>query len=99
MRATITVGLALTVEAMTACTMAPQNGDQIPDAPAGVPTGGGQPPADAGGVDSAAPPSSPGVGPYFTTPMFFNRDVSNAAKAANSATIINALVAEGGWGN
>ncbi|NVB83498.1 MAG: hypothetical protein HOV81_34310 [Kofleriaceae bacterium] len=39
------------------------------------------------------------TGPYFTQPMFFNRDVSAVPKAANSATIINALKAAGGWGN
>lgn len=39
------------------------------------------------------------AGPYFTTPMFFNRDISVAPKAANSASIIAALAAAGGWGN
>jgi hypothetical protein len=39
------------------------------------------------------------TGPYFTTPMFWNVDVRAAAKAANSASIIAALVAAGGWGN
>lgn len=39
------------------------------------------------------------TGPYFSTPMFFNRDVSAVPKAANSATIISALKAAGGWGN
>ena len=38
------------------------------------------------------------VGPYFTTPMFFNRDVSAVAKAANSDSIIASLEAAGGWG-
>ena len=38
-------------------------------------------------------------GPYFATPMFFNYDVSAAPKAANSATMISALKAAGGWGN
>ena len=47
-----------------------------------------------------SPPATPaGTGPYFTTPMFFNRDVSTVAKAANSASIIGALSAAGGWGN
>ena len=46
--------------------------------------------------DAPTPPSS--VGPYFTTPMFWNRDVSAAPKAANSDTIIATLEAEGGWG-
>ena len=40
-----------------------------------------------------------GVGPYFTQPMFFNRDVSGTAKSATSAQTIAALRAEGGWGN
>ena len=39
------------------------------------------------------------VGPYFTTPMFWNQDVTTAAKAANSATIISSLRSAGGWGN
>lgn len=39
------------------------------------------------------------AGPYFTTPMFFNRDVSAEPKATNSASIIAALAAAGGWGN
>jgi serine/threonine-protein kinase len=39
------------------------------------------------------------TGPYFTTPMFWNRDVSTATKATNSARIIAALKAAGGWGN
>src|SRR4051812_33059460 len=34
-------------------------------------------------ITAAAP-----VGPYFTTPMFFNTDVSLVSKAANSASII-----------
>jgi serine/threonine-protein kinase len=39
------------------------------------------------------------VGPYFTSPMFFNTDVSTRPKAANSDSIIAALAAAGGWGN
>ena len=39
------------------------------------------------------------TGPYFTQAMFFNTDVSVAPKAANSASIIAALAAAGGWGN
>jgi len=57
-------------------------------------------------VDSPTTPDAPGtdagsaaVGPYFATKMFFNTDVSGVPKAANSATIISALRAEGGWGN
>ena len=71
---------------------------------------GGNVAVDAGAsmTDAAVttPPTSPtppavvpGVGPYFTTPMFFNTDVSATAKAANSASIIAALSAAGGWGN
>ncbi|HET7503384.1 MAG TPA: hypothetical protein VFK02_20325 [Kofleriaceae bacterium] len=40
-----------------------------------------------------------GTGPYFTTAMFFNTDVSTLPKAANSDTIISTLAAAGGWGN
>jgi serine/threonine-protein kinase len=39
------------------------------------------------------------VGPYFTIPMFWNRDVSATAKAANSDSLIAALHAKGGFGN
>ena len=39
------------------------------------------------------------TGPYFTQAMFFNTDVSTVPKAANSASIIAALAAAGGWGN
>src|SRR6478609_663642 len=38
-------------------------------------------------------------GPFFTQPMFFNRDVSSAPKAADSSAVISALRAAGGWGN
>jgi serine/threonine-protein kinase len=38
-------------------------------------------------------------GPYFDTQMFFNRDVSGSASAANSDAIIASLRAAGGWGN
>lgn len=49
------------------------------------------------GTDSSA--VTAGTGPYFTTPMFFNADVSTLPKAANSASLISALAAAGGWGN
>src|SRR5687768_7961285 len=39
------------------------------------------------------------TGPYFTTPMFWNYDISATPKAANSATVISSLKAAGGWGN
>src|SRR4051812_30975486 len=38
------------------------------------------------------------VGPYFTTPMFWNRDVSLATKSAHSDSMIDALAAAGGFG-
>ena len=38
-------------------------------------------------------------GPYFETAMFWNRDVSGVAKAANSDALIAGLRAGGGWGN
>ena len=49
--------------------------------------------------DASTPPPTSGVGPYFATSMFFNRDVSTTAKASNSDSIIAALKSEGGWGN
>jgi serine/threonine-protein kinase len=58
--------------------------------------------ADDGGSDSisdAEQAVTGPVGPYFASAMFFNTDVSTAAKAANSAAIISALSAAGGWGN
>ena len=74
--------------------------------------GTGEPGAgDPGNTDGTAPGPDGSVsasdasaitaatGPYFTTPMFFNTDVSTVAKAANSASIISALAAAGGWGN
>ena len=39
------------------------------------------------------------TGPYFTTPMFFNADVSALPKSPSSDSMIAALVSEGGWGN
>jgi serine/threonine-protein kinase len=56
-----------------------------------------------GGGDDSAPGDAPefasGTGPYFTTPMFWNRDVSGSAKASYSDSTIAALKAAGGWGN
>jgi serine/threonine-protein kinase len=62
---------------------------------AGVVLDAATPVADA----PALPPPATGVGPYFATPMFFNRDVSALPKAANSDSMIATLKAEGGWGN
>ncbi len=53
--------------------------------------------SSGGGSDGTAV-TTPGAGPYFTQPMFFNRDVSTAAKASNSSTIISTLASAGGWG-
>ncbi len=55
---------------------------------------GGTPTTDASTSEVTA-----AVGPYFSTPMFFNTDVSLVPKAASSAAIISALSAAGGWGN
>lgn len=52
------------------------------------------------GACSADPGGASGTsGPYFHHPMFFNRDVSGVAPAANSDQLIGALRAAGGWGN
>ncbi|TMQ19231.1 MAG: hypothetical protein E6J90_18540 [Deltaproteobacteria bacterium] len=65
----------------------------------GTSTDGTGPSSDGSvsGTDASAVTAS--AGPYFTTPMFFNTDVSTLPKAASSATIISALAAAGGWGN
>jgi serine/threonine-protein kinase len=55
---------------------------------------------DGGGSGSGdGPPFSSNSGPYFTTPMFFNTDVSMTPKASYSDATIAALRAAGGWGN
>jgi serine/threonine-protein kinase len=51
------------------------------------------------GEDPSGPDFGSTGGPYFTTPMFFNQDVSGLAKASNSDATIAALRAAGGWGN
>ncbi|HEY4243944.1 MAG TPA: hypothetical protein VGM88_29220 [Kofleriaceae bacterium] len=38
-------------------------------------------------------------GPYFTNPMFFNRDVSNTQPSDSSEAMIQSLEDAGGWGN
>jgi hypothetical protein len=65
------------------------------DGSGGDGTGGGG--GDGGG--GGGPGYSQSVGPYFTTPMFWNRDVTTAAKAPNSDAMIASLVSAGGWGN
>jgi serine/threonine-protein kinase len=65
-----------------------------------VACGGTQPGGDDDGQGSSdAPPFSSEAGPYFTSPMFWNRDVSGVSKADNSDAIIGSLRADGGWGN
>ncbi len=59
--------------------------------------GTGQDETDGGGGGGGGGGSALG-GPYFSQPMFFNRDVSGLAKAPTSDTQIAALAALGGWG-
>jgi hypothetical protein len=74
------------------------DGTTTGDTGTGSDTGTGD---DTGGATMGSDSSSvtATAGPYFTTPMFFNTDVSTVAKAANSDQIIAALAAAGGWGN
>jgi serine/threonine-protein kinase len=101
MRATITIGIILTLTA--SCDITPESAGGTPGDPGQLATpDSGMP--DNGvvmtGVDAAAVTTpAAAVGPYFTTPMFFNTDVSASPKAGNSAAIISALTAAGGWGN
>jgi serine/threonine-protein kinase len=101
----IAIGLTL-----TACAV--DTGDPGSGSPGGDPSdpSGPSDPGDPGSpgtptmgtIDAGVttpPATTPGTGPYFTTPMFFNRDVSASPKAASSASIIAALSAAGGWGN
>ena len=63
---------------------------------------GDHPDASGGGGDGGngdTPGFSSMGGPYFTGPMFWNRDVSGVAKASYSDATISALRAAGGWGN
>jgi len=52
--------------------------------------------AGGGGDDAPVPDGS---GPFFQQSMFFNRDVTNAAKSPDSAAMIASLRSAGGWGN
>ncbi|HEY5946455.1 MAG TPA: hypothetical protein VIV40_13225, partial [Kofleriaceae bacterium] len=63
--------------------------------------GGGDDAVDPDGGNSSGdgPEFSSGTGPYFTSPMFWNRDVSMAPKASYSDATIAALRSAGGWGN
>ena len=58
---------------------------------------GGAAPGPAG-PGPGEPGELTGNGPYFAEPMFWNRDVSRAALAPDSASIIAGLRATGGWG-
>jgi len=58
------------------------------------PGGGG----DGGGSDSGGTTVTSGASHYFSHPMFFDRDVSSAPKAATSTATLAALTASGGWG-
>lgn len=83
MRLPITLGICL---AATACIGDPSTGDPGD--------------SDGVGIDNAMSSlTGAATGPYFTTPMFFNIDVSAVPKAANSASTLTALTAAGGWGN
>ncbi|NVB84533.1 MAG: hypothetical protein HOV81_39525 [Kofleriaceae bacterium] len=53
----------------------------------------------SGGDDGGGSDFGSVGGPYFTQPMFWNRDVSGTNPAANSDAIIASLRAAGGWGN
>ena len=78
----------------TACLGGPAPGEPDPDV-----AGDG---ADrTGNEDVTKPPTgvTTAAGPYFTTAMFWNVDVSTAPRAASSAATIAALAAAGGWGN
>ena len=90
MRATLQIGMFLILGAcLDACGVVPGDGDSIAD--------DGD---DGGDVDGGVSLSvTAAAGPYFTTPMFFNSDISAVPKAANSASLIAALAAAGGWGN
>ena len=79
--------------ATTACVADPSTGDS-----AGIPEGAGGAPSEPS-EGGPAPELAATVGPYFTAPMFWNVDVRAVPRAANSASVIAALTAAGGWGN
>jgi len=55
--------------------------------------------ATACATDAPGGDDTGSAGPYFERAMFWNQDVSNAPKAANSDQLIAAILAAGGWGN
>jgi hypothetical protein len=87
MRKSAVMGILLSA----ACAAGP--GGDVPDTVDGTASDGGTVEVSDGAAVAGA------TGPYFTTPMFFNTDVSTRTKAANSDAIIAALTAAGGWGN
>jgi len=95
MRLIAFLGIILSV---TACGTEPvggdSDGDQGDGGEHGAAVDGG--PVAVGGDASFVTSTA---GPYFTTPMFFNADVSMTPKSASSASLIAALSAAGGWGN
>src|ERR1051325_2783914 len=85
MQSSTWMGILLSA-AMAACAGAPSDGAgaDLTDGGAAVgPNDGATATTDGAAVTTA-------TGPHFTTPMFFNRDVSTTAKAANSDSIIAA---------
>jgi hypothetical protein len=87
MRVMSKIGIILTIAACTG---------PIPGEPITGGSGEGAPPDTVDPSDTAP---TAAAGPYFTTSMFFNRDVTAAPKTANSSSIIAALAAAGGWGH
>jgi serine/threonine-protein kinase len=96
-RVAITISVLLSA---TACAVDPGDGSPGSGEP-GDPGGPGDKGTVDAGISTTTDPMgiAAGTGPYFMTPMFFNRDVSTTPKAASSAAIIAALSAAGGWGN
>lgn len=90
---TATLGIFLSV---AACAAGP-SGDATDGVDGSVADGSATGDGATGMTDGASVAAA--TGPYFTTAMFFNTDVSTVAKAASSASIISALAAAGGWGN
>ncbi len=89
----------LTICALGACT-APRASHETTKVDAAVTTGDAASSVDGAGTSSdAAVTTPPGTGPYFTTQMFFNTDVSTVPKSPASDSLIAALASEGGWGN
>jgi len=90
-------GIAIAI-LVSACSNKPaQNQQSAPDA---ADYGGNGGTTSDGAMQTAdAPVFAKPTGPYFTTQMFWNQDVSTAPVSSKSASIISALRAAGGWGN